>query len=135
MGNDKRFPDKYHVSTDELQHRENIQEDRDENVKKATAIIEEAILKVLVTLGVDVENQMLDIKTQQDALGIVITEETRPEMGGLMGFFIIAGFPDNPVPIAFIGDARLDNLGLVWVDINWIQEERLEHVGGKRMMQ
>ena len=118
------------ISADELHHRHELQNEYHEKpIRSVVELIESALRKVLKTLGIDVTQDTL--ANQQEALGIIITEQPPEEMGKLSGFYVIAG----AVPIAIIGDAYMAQDGLAWIDIHWIQKMYVEKFGGIRILQ
>ena len=128
---DKILKDRFHVSADELEHRTQKQIlEHDSPIRNAVGIIEAALETVLKKLGVDVTG---DIPLQQEQLGIIITEETRPEMAGLNGFFVSVIRKGDIVPMAWIGDAQLNSMGECSCAIHWFQEERMSEVGGIKL--
>ena len=122
--------DRHHISLDELEYRMDLQEKvHDKPIRNVTDLLDEALRKVLKSLGVDVSQE--DLAPQQIALGITITERPPEEMGALSGFYVIAG----ETPIAIIGDAFLASDGLAYLDIYWLQKEYKERFGGVRIIQ
>ncbi len=133
MSEDKTKTDRYQISTDELESRmQKKAKEHDTPCQQAVAILEAALEMVMKKLGVDVEG---DIPAQQEALGIVITEETRNEMAGLQGFFIFVQKDGDLVPHSWVGAARLNHLGECLCDVQFFLEERLEEVGGIKLIQ
>ena len=131
---DKILKDRFHISQDELESRMQTQTKlHDEPIQKAVAILEAALDKVMTKLGVNVERG--NIPMQQDALGIVVTEETREEMAGLNGFFVFVKRKNDLIPFAWVGAARLNKMGECFCDIHWFQDERLDEVGGVKLIQ
>ena len=125
--------DRYSISADELDARMQAQSKyHDEPVKRAVAVLEMALDKVMTGLGVNVE--MGDIKAQQDSLGIIITEETREAMAGLQGFFVFLSRKGDMNPYCWIGQAVLKSDGRCYVDIQYFMDNRLEEVGGERII-
>lgn len=123
----------FKISADELEaiHLKKEKE-HDEPIKKAVALLEHALEKVLTELGVDVTRD--DIPAQQDALGILITEETREEMFGLNGFFIYVYRQEELVPYGWIGAARLTSDGECLVDIHRFKDNRLEETSAGKII-
>lgn len=127
--NSNRFPDRHHASADELEHRMQLQDKRHNiPIQSVTGMIDGAIEKVLVSLGVNLD---FPIPSQQEDLGIIITEHFPEEMGNLSGFYVICG----DTPIASIVDPFLGSDGMAYVYINWIQENRQEKFGGVKIVQ
>ena len=125
--------DRFAISQDELESRMvQKQKEQEEPVQKAVALLEAALEKVLTKLGVNVEAG--DIPAQQDALGILITEETREELAGINGFFIYVTWRGDLVPYAWVGAARLNTEGECFVDIQYFQDNRLEETGGEKLI-
>jgi len=125
--------DRFAISQDELESRMiQKQREQEEPVQKAVALLEAALETVLMTLGVNIE--IGDIPAQQDALGIMITEETREELAGINGFFIFVTKKNDLVPYAWVGAARLNSVGECFVDIQYFQDNRLEETGGEKII-
>ena len=123
--------DRFKVSADELEHRMQKQAlEHDAPIQKAVGIIEMALETVLKKLGVDVTG---NIPLQQEQLGIIITEETRVEMGGLQGFFVSVARNGDVIPVAWIGDAQLNSMGECSCQIHSFLDERLIEVGGVKI--
>jgi hypothetical protein len=89
-----------------------------EPIQKAVAILEQALNTVMTKLGVDITQ---DIPSQQRALGIIVTEETREEMAGLNGFFVSVVWKGEIVPFAWVGQAQLNSIGECSCEIHWFQ--------------
>jgi hypothetical protein len=124
--------DRFSISADELEHRMQLQQKyHDEPLQKAVQILEAALDKVLTKLGVVIE--FGDIPSQQDALGIIITEETREELAGINGFFIFLARKGDIIPYCWIGAAQLNNMGECSCQIHYFQDERLEVSGGVKI--
>ncbi len=133
MTDDRTITDRYHISADELEHRMQMQAKlHDEPIQKAVALLEMALDKVMTKLGVNVK--LGDIPAQQDALGIIVTEETRDEMAGLQGFFVFVSKKGDIIPYCHIGQALLNSIGECSVEIHYFQDERLEEVGGIKLV-
>lgn len=130
-GNIKK--DRFSISADELEALMlQKQKEHDEPVQQAVLLLEAALERVLTTLGV---NPVLgDIPAQQNALGIIITEETREEMAGINGFYIYVARHDDIIPYAWVGEARLNSGGECFVDIQYFQNNRLEETGGIKLI-
>ncbi len=125
--------DRYSISADELEHRMQLQEKyHNEPVQKVVALLDLALEKVLTKLGVNVE--LGDIPAQQDQLGIIVTEETREELAGINGFYIFLSRKGNIVPYGWVGSARLNSNGECFVDIQYFQDNRLDEVGGIKII-
>lgn len=124
--------DRFSISADELEHRMQKQVlEHDTPIKKAVGIIEAALETVLEKLGVDITG---DIPLQQEQLGIIITEETRPEMAGLNGFYVSVAREGDVVPFSWIGDAKLNSSGECSCEIHYFQDNKLDIVGGIRLL-
>lgn len=140
MIDDKVKKDRFRISADELESRmRQQQKEHNEPIQKAVALLEAALERVLEKLGVIIEDG--NFQEQQDELGIIITEETRPEMAGISGFFVFKTIRKkfNPeeidiVPYAWVGAARLSKHGECFVDIQYFQDERLEETGGFKLL-
>ena len=130
----RMIKDRFSISQDELEDRMQRQAKlHEEPVQRAVALLEAALDKILTKLGVNVSDPD-SIPAQQDALGIMITEETRPEMAGLQGFFIFISHKQDLVPYCWIGAARLNSIGECFVDIQYFQDQRLEETGGIKLI-
>lgn len=125
--------DRFSISADELEARMlQKQQEHDEPVKKAVFLLEVALERVLMKLGVNPE--LDNVPAQQEALGIIITEETRPEMAGINGFYIYVSQHGDIIPYAWVGAARLNSEGECFVDIQYFQDNRLEETGGIKIL-
>lgn len=125
--------DRFSISADELEARM-IQQQKEgiEPVQKAVLLLEAALERVLIKLGVN--PALGDMPAQQDALGIIITEETRPELAGINGFYIYVAQHPDITPYAWVGAARLNHDGECFVDIQYFQDDRLEETGGFKVL-
>ena len=129
---DKIIKDRFSISQDELEHRQQMQEKHhNEPVQKAVAILEAAVDTVLKKLGVDVTRD--DVAQQMDLLGIIMCEEAQPEMAGVNGFFIYVTKKGEIIPYGWIGAAQLNSVGECSCEIHWFQDERLIEVGGGKL--
>ena len=132
--NQQILKDRFSISSDELEDRMQRQAKlHKEPIQRAVALLEAALDKVLIKLGVDVSDPD-SIPDQQDALGIMITEETRPKMAGLQGFFVFVSHKQDLIPYAWVGAARLNSIGECFVDIQYFQDQRLEETGGIKLI-
>jgi len=130
-----KLQDRFHISRDELEARMDLQRrEHDIPLTKAVKILDEARDKVMRSLGVDTEQPPEMLQLQQENLGIVVTQETRPEMAGLNGWFIYAPAKKKLTPIAWVGSAYLDSNGDCWCEIHWFQENRMEKYGGAKII-
>jgi hypothetical protein len=128
---DKVLKDRFSISADELESRMQRQEKyHTQPIQKAVSILEMALDTVMKKLGVDVTQ---DIPSQQKELGIIITEETRVEMGGLNGFFVSIAGRGEIVPYAWIGEAKLNSVGECSCEIHWFKDERMDEIGGVKL--
>lgn len=127
---DRKLKDRFNISADELESRMELQhKHHNEPLQKAVMVLEEAIGKVLAKLGVDITKDDESIKMQQQLLGIEISE-----LPGYPGIFIHLTSPE-PTPYAWISDAELNNLGEYHYEIQWFQEERMDEIGGIKVIQ
>ena len=125
--------DRFSISRDELEARMAKKEKvQDEPVKKAVELLEAALERVLEKLCVNLE--LGDFPAQQDQLGIMITEETRPELAGINGFFIYVQRKGDLIPYGWVGAARLNSEGACFVDIQYFEDDRLEETGGFKVI-
>ena len=130
----RMIKDRFSISADELEDRMQRQTQlHKEPVQRAVALLEAALDKVLTKLGVDVSDPD-SIPDQQEDLGIMITEETRPEMAGLQGFFVFVTHRHELIPYCWIGAARLNSVGECYVDIQYFMDNRLEKTGGIKLV-
>ena len=130
----KVLKDRFHISVDEMESRMQKQTKlHDEPIQKAVIMLEIALDKVLAKLGVNVE--LGNIPAQQDQLGIVVTEETREELAKINGFFVFVNRNGELIPYAWIGAVRIDHLGECFCDVQYFQDERLEKIGGEKLIQ
>jgi hypothetical protein len=117
---------RYSISADELHARMERQEEvHNKPIRNTTELLDQAISHVIKSLGVDVTLSDDMIQQQQIALNIIITEHPPEEMGELSGFYVSVG----EIPIAIICDPYLASDGLAYVNIMWINGERLERFG------
>lgn len=123
---------RFEISEDELQAREQRQQELEEPGRKATMILEAALEKVMMSLGVDVTQ---DIPAQQEALGIMITENLEESTPKLNGFFVFVDRDGETIPYAWVGAVRIDSTGQCLCDIQWFMDERLDQVKGMRLVQ
>lgn len=125
--------DRFNISADELESRmENQEKHHDEPIRKAVAVLEMALDTVLEKLGVNFE--LGNIQLQQEALGIIITEEIRPEFASINGFFVSVVKDNDIVPYSWIGDAKLNSMGEVSCEIQYFIDDRLEVIGGGKII-
>jgi len=115
------------MSEDQLMFNQQQQEKAQEPAKKAVEVLEAGINAVLLDLGVDLDK---DIIQQQSELGIIIQENTDERTPHLNGFYIFQVRGDGPVPIAWVGSARMDSSGKCWIDIEWFDRNIREETGG-----
>lgn len=126
----KPIKDRFHISTDEMEHRMQLQEKYHATpLRNVTDLISDAIRKVLKLLGVDVTQSDEMVIQQQLALGITISEHFPEEMGELSGFYVTIGTK----PIAIVCDPYLASDGLSYLDIMWIQANLMEKFGGVKI--
>ncbi len=119
----------YEISEDELTARMKLkQKEKDEPLQRAVELLDVAIEKVLITMGV--RPDLGDIPAQQEMLGITIVEEYREEMAGLQGFFV---FDSKMEPYAWIGEAKVDGNGEVTIEIHWFKRETMDSIGGLQL--
>ena len=129
---DKTIKDRFNISQDELEHRQQMQEKHhNQPVQKAVAILEAAVDTVLKKLGVDVTRD--DVAQQMDLLGIIMVEEAREELAGINGFYIYQRKKADIVPVAWVGAAQLNSVGECSCQIHSFMDERLIEVGGGKL--
>ena len=133
-GSSKTKTDIFQISADELQSRTAQKEaEHDDPCKKAVQILEAAVDRVLSSLGVNVED-VDTIHQQMDQLGIVMTENTEENTPKLNGFYIYLYRKEELIPYSWVGAARINHLGECFCDINYFNDNRLEEVGGVRLI-
>jgi uncharacterized linocin/CFP29 family protein len=131
----KELKTRFEISADELEHRMKLhQEVTLDPGQKAVRILEAAIDKVLTKLGVDVTDPET-IPAQQEALGIIITENTDERTPQINGFFIFAQKGKDLIPYAWVGAARLEHDGRCYCDIQYFMDNRLDETGGIKIIQ
>jgi hypothetical protein len=120
---------RFEISKDELEYRMDLKKKLQEDpIKKAVALLELAMEKVLTQLGVDCTK---DIIAQQDELGITIQENTDERTPQLHGFFIYVGYEEF-IPFAWVGGAYLRH-GRCYCNIEYFGDQRLEEIGGIKL--
>lgn len=127
--------DAFSISADELNHRMELKAKlKDEPCRQAVEILSAALDKVLSSLGVNTEEPNSDtIKRQQEFLGITITENDNELTPQLNGFFIYCDY-DNFTPYAWVGAAYLNSMGEGFCEIQWFQKNRMDTVGGLKLV-
>lgn len=124
----------FSISEDELIHRMNIHEEvKIDPGKKAVAVLEAAIDKVLSGLGVNIAD-VESIPDQMDSLGILMTENTDEKTPQLNGFFIFIQKAGDIIPHSWIGSARIDHDGKCYCDIQYFIDNRLDEFGGVKVI-
>ena len=98
----------FKMSLDELEHWNQAKEKSKEPARKAVEVLEAAINYVLEKMGIDVAKD--NIKQQQDALGILIQENTDEWTPQINGFYFYQTVP-RITPYAWVGSARLTQQG------------------------
>lgn len=133
LNDPKEFRGKwFEISEDELHHRMELKKKlHDDPAAKAVEMLDAALEKVLISLGVRPE--FGDIPAQQDALGILVTENTDERTPQLNGFFIYTTRDGELTPYAWVGSARVESTGDVLVDIQWFIKERMTSIGGLKL--
>jgi hypothetical protein len=114
------------ISADELEARMQRKEEIEKPGVEAVKLIENGMSKVLMTLGVDTNQDDDLIKIQQEVLGITITDAYDS------GFFVFTG-EAGYIPYAYIGDAGIDSTGCVFVKIHWFMDDREEVLTGTKV--
>jgi DNA replicative helicase MCM subunit Mcm2 (Cdc46/Mcm family) len=126
---------RYEISSDELNNRmERQARYHEEPVQRAVAVLEAALDSVMKKLGVDVDQDPENIQMQMDNLGIDVRSIDDPSMPKACGFYVFLIRGSDITPYAWIGDARLDQMGQCWCDIQWFREERLSETGGIKLL-
>lgn len=122
--------DRYSVSADELEARMIKQQKlHDEPIQKAVAVLEEGLEKVIASLGVDITKGDESIRMQQEFLGIEVNT-----LDGYPGVFVSVNRKGELVPYAWISDAILNSDGTYHYDIQWFQKDKLEEIGGIKIV-
>ena len=125
----------FEISADELEARmEAKRKLQDEPCQQAVMLLEAALDKVMISLGVDVTQSPESIHMQQDFLGIEIQENTDEATPQLNGFFVFVHKNNDIIPHSWIGAARIDSTGRCFVDIQYFQDNRLEETGGIKLV-
>jgi hypothetical protein len=125
----------FEISADELQHRMELQQKyHDEPLTKAVAMLDEARDSVMRELGVDTNQPPEILQAQQEDLGIILTEEHRPEMAGLNGWFVFLKKKDDIIPFCWIGAAQLNSNGECSCEIHYFNDNRLKVMGGFKVI-
>ena len=126
--------DRFRISADELEHRMELKKKlSDDPIRKGVEILTAALYIVLSELGVDVSNEDT-IAQQQIDLGITVWDHNTEDNPQLNGFFVHVG-GEEYIPYAWVGAARLNQLGECYCDIQRFQDETLLEVGGVRLVQ
>jgi hypothetical protein len=116
---------RYQISADELAARmQRMNDIKVTPLKKAVFLMEQALSKVLETLGVDTTLTGEQVKAQQEVLGITIWEHEDERAPQINGFFVHINY-ERFTPFAWVGNARLDVNGECYCDIQWFQTNKL----------
>lgn len=130
---DRTKIDRFNISADELTARMlRKHKEQTEPAQRAAELLDAALELVVKKLGVIPE--LGNIPEQQEALGIIITEETREDYAKINGFFVFVQKSDDIVPYAWVGAARLNSQGECFVDIHYFMDNRLEETGGIKLI-
>lgn len=122
--NERRFS----ISVDELMYYQQQQHKAQEPGRKGTECIEAGIRAVYTSLGIDVTKD--NIPEQMADLGVFTRSLADDRMPRANGIYVFQWQGNNPVPIAWVGDARLDGQGKAWIDIEWFTMNKHEEIGG-----
>lgn len=134
MTENKDVKDIYSISADELNHRMDVyQRDKLDPCQRAVAVLESAVDKVLKGLGVNIDDAET-IPQQMNDLGIIMTENTEEMTPQLNGFFIFLDRNGDLIPHSWVGAARLDSNGCCYCDIQYFMDNRLDEVGGVKLI-
>jgi hypothetical protein len=121
----------FQISEDELTARmERQRKQHDEPLQKAAELLEAAIERVVVSLGVDITKDTESIHMQMDMLGISINT-----LGDYPGVFVSLDKGDEFTPYAWISDAKLMSDGTYHYEIQWFKGNRMDEIGGIRLVQ
>jgi hypothetical protein len=136
IGDDMNEPKtRYEISSDELNNRmEKHQALHEEPIQRAVAVLEAALDSVMKKLGVDVDQDPENIQMQMDNLGIDVRSIDDPSMPKACGFYVFLIRGDDITPHSWIGDARLDQMGVCYANIQWFMEDRLTESGGVKIL-
>jgi hypothetical protein len=130
----KEIKTRFEISADELAARMLKQQELHiEPGQKAVQILEAALDTVLKKLGVNVDD-VETIPDQMNALGIIMTENTDERAPQINGFFVFLAKDCDIIPYSWVGAARLESDGRCYCDIQFFQDERLQEVGGIRLI-
>jgi len=122
--------DRHSISSDELESRMQKQAKfHDEPLTKAVAVLEEALEKVVASLGVDITKDDESIRMQQELLGI-----ERNTLEGFPGMFVSENRGGEVVPYAWISDAILKSDGTYHYEIQYFQTNKLEEIGNIKIV-
>jgi len=125
-----KLQDRFQISVDEMAHRMDLQrKEHDKPLASAAELMYEAIDVIMKELGVDVTAEPEIIHKQQEDLGILIWNEEREEMAGLMGHYIHVG-GKRVIPYSWVGIPYLASDGLCYVDIHHFKKGILIRYGG-----
>ena len=135
MRDDNTLKKWFEISDDELMARMVKQQQyHDEPLTKAIAMLDEARDQVMRNLGVDTDQPPEILQAQQEDLGIIVTQEVREEMAGLIGWFIFVRKKDDIIPYAWVGGAQLDSMGVCKCEIHYFNDNRLVEVKGVKVI-
>lgn len=123
----RRLIMRYNLSEDEIIFYQQRKEKSQEPAKRAVEVLEDGIYTILSELGVNIDG---DIKAQQAQLGIIIQEHTDENYPQLNGFYIHQVRNGDIVPVGWVGSARIDSTGKVWIDIEDFQNNTRKETGG-----
>lgn len=131
----KELKSRFEISTDELQHRIDLQQKyHNEPIQQAVAILEAAVDKVISSLGVDTSKEPEVITMQMDSLGIFINSIEDETMPKAMGIYVSITSGKDIIPYAFVGNARLDSGGRCYCDILFFMSNKLDETGGIKIL-
>jgi len=122
---------RYEISADELNNRmERQQKYHEQPIQRAVAVLEAALDSVMKKLGVDVDQDPENVQMQMDDLGIDVRSIDDPSMPKACGFYVFLHKNGDIIPHSWVGDARLDQMGQCWCDIQVFNDDRLIESGG-----
>lgn len=114
---------RHQISADELEFRQSLFEQLKINPsRKAMAMLEERIGKVLQRLGVDITKDAESITQQMDLLSIFINSVSEEESPKAAGIYISAMVNGNLVPYAYISSAVVKNGEYTFPIVYWGEE-------------
>ena len=129
-----KLQDRFKISVDEMEHRMTLQrKEHDKPISTAGELMYDAIDFVMKGLGIDITQKPEIIHKQQEDLGILVWNEEREELAGLMGHYIHTG-GKKYIPHSWVGIPYLASDGLCYVDIHDFKRGILTRYGGVKVL-